>query len=971
MPSNLQGIEITDSDTSVYNYEIYKSGDNRARGVNIVPKEWEIGDPQIYWREPLYPFDGGLKQDRLPRVARLSNEHTRSRTYAKANIDASNDGLLIPPPLTTTKSLTAVATASVTFDSLQFFLCGRYMYTVDRSETVSVDKDFGSGKAGVSMAVFNNELIVAMGESEKIWKRDTSATWTQASDNTFAIALGVVGNKLWRAESTNKMSNCITTPLTLANWTPASPNQYAVGDTTYNVHTIIDYGGVPWAIKDDGAYAPDTNSQFFNQAPQMASWPHTENGKGAFVAQGYLWVPTVIGLLRISPGEALIRGPEKSNRPDFRFWVRGGVEWGDSIYLLVTDETQVSESFICKVDKDRYGLTEGQEYIYHEWCRLGSTDKGYTIGINAWPSGSRNTVTHDAGTMADLAGVGTITWGTTANATTSNNSYATAAAGISHYLRASNFGFSLDAASTILGILVSVERKTSTSTTNSAKNPANSIALSGIGNINWTAGSSGANVYGSITGTLGVSNVTGYLVFTNFSFALPSDATIVGITLSLYNSATFGSASGPVTDNIVKLYVGSQIVGDNKASATSRAADTTITYGSSTDTWGTTLTASQVNDTAFGFVYSMNIRNDWAIVVGETDGQACTMTIYYTTAGSIDNVVQLVNASATIVGDNKASASSWPTSDAVTTYGGSSDTWNASLTVTDINDTDFGFVLSVTTPTAITSSVDYVSVSVTYEDAIVTVSPTLFVGNGLDIQLIQLGFGAGRNIDDPNYRFGTSMEIETGLIQPAQNVTLVSGIIGVSLVGQIRSEDSFTLQYALGSASSYTNLLTTQEGSGTAAITGSDIYEQFTRYASPNTTGPYFKFKLTGTLAAGAGTDRSEIRALWAFGYTRPKVIDLIKAPIYCDRLAMHNGIPQGSTGGDTLRRFRAWKRDQTVFTLRFPDYEESRTVRARVFEVEGEEIISEKDSDGNSREVLVATVVFMRDDFAGAYGNA
>ena len=153
------------------------------------------------------------------------------------------------------------------------------MITVDRSGVTTVDKDFGSGNAGVTMAVFNNQLIVGMGESVKIWQRDTSAVWTQATDSTFAIALGVVGNKLWRAESINKLSNCITAPQTLASWTPASPNQYAVGDTTYGVHTIIDYGGVPWVLKDDGAYAPDTNSQFFNQAPQMANWPHSDNGK--------------------------------------------------------------------------------------------------------------------------------------------------------------------------------------------------------------------------------------------------------------------------------------------------------------------------------------------------------------------------------------------------------------------------------------------------------------------------------------------------------------------------------------------------------------------------------------------------------------------------------------------------------------------------------------------------------------------
>src|SRR5690242_4560922 len=171
------------------------------------------------------------------------------------------------------------------------------------------------------------------------------------------------------------------------------------------------------------------------------------------------------------------------------------------------------------------------------------------------------------------------------------------------------------------------------------------------------------------------------------------------------------------------------------------------------------------------------------------------------------------------------------------------------------------------------------------------------------------------------------MEIETGLIQPAQNLTLVSGIIGVSLVGKVRSTDSITLQYALGATESFTDLLDTQEGGGAAPIVGDGSYNQFTRYAAPNITGPYFKLKLTGTLDNGAGTDRCEIRTMWAYGYTRPKVTDLIKIPIYCDRMMMHNGITQGRTGGENLRMFRAWKRDQTVLTIRFADYEEVRTI--------------------------------------------
>src|SRR5689334_25383469 len=112
MPANLQDLEITDNGTP-YNFEIFKRGDNQQRGVSYSTKEWEIGDPQLYWREPLFPFDGGLRQDRLPQSTNLTLEPGSSRTYAKANIDASNEGLLVPPPLTDALELTQIATKCI------------------------------------------------------------------------------------------------------------------------------------------------------------------------------------------------------------------------------------------------------------------------------------------------------------------------------------------------------------------------------------------------------------------------------------------------------------------------------------------------------------------------------------------------------------------------------------------------------------------------------------------------------------------------------------------------------------------------------------------------------------------------------------------------------------------------------------------------------------------------------------------
>ena len=348
-----------------------------GRGYTTETRPWQPGDLRARWRIPCHPWDEGLFVDRL-----RPNPHS----YAKANADSTNAGMLLHPPKLNSVTMTNGNAPSkfVAFNSLIFVVGGRYMYYFNPADnTVTEDKDFGSGKAAVDACVFNNELIVAMGETEKIYKRTTSGTWTQATDATYAIALGVVGPRLWRAESTNKLSSATTTPLTLANWTPASPNQYTVGDSTYAVHTIIDFGGIPWALKGDGAYAPDTQTFFKNQAPQLARYPHSNNAKGAFVAQASLWIPSASGLLRIRPGSSKIRGPEITFRPSYRFWVRGGVEWGDYIYLLVNDEAASGNTAILKMEVNKGGYG-GREYLFHEWCQLdGTTATGRAITITS------------------------------------------------------------------------------------------------------------------------------------------------------------------------------------------------------------------------------------------------------------------------------------------------------------------------------------------------------------------------------------------------------------------------------------------------------------------------------------------------------------------------------------------------------------------------------------------------------------
>jgi len=83
-----------------------------------------------------------------------------------------------------------------------------------------------------------------------------------------------------------------------------------------------------------------------------------------------------------------------------------------------------------------------------------------------------------------------------------------------------------------------------------------------------------------------------------------------------------------------------------------------------------------------------------------------------------DNRVQLATGTtfADLVGDNKADLpTDWPTASAVATYGGAADTWNAGLTVAQVNAAGFAVFLSAQADAANTDiQVDFIRVTITY-----------------------------------------------------------------------------------------------------------------------------------------------------------------------------------------------------------------------------------------------------------------
>jgi len=93
--------------------------------------------------------------------------------------------------------------------------------------------------------------------------------------------------------------------------------------------------------------------------------------------------------------------------------------------------------------------------------------------------------------------------------------------------------------------------------------------------------------------------------------------------------------------------------------------------------------------TNFGFTIPATATIDGVTVSIEKSGTRTTFfgfPIRYIN----DNSIQLTIDGTTPIGDNKASATAWPSSDTPTQYGGATDAWNASLTPTDVNSSNFG-----------------------------------------------------------------------------------------------------------------------------------------------------------------------------------------------------------------------------------------------------------------------------------------
>lgn len=125
------------------------------------------------------------------------------------------------------------------------------------------------------------------------------------------------------------------------------------------------------------------------------------------------------------------------------------------------------------------------------------------------------------------------------------------------------------------------------------------------------------------TGQSGTGIPSDYLSITGFGFAIPVDATILGVVVEVEKANELPTG---VIDGGVRLVVGGAIGATNRGLTSCwPEVDTYVSHGSTTDLWGETLTPAVVNAANFGFAIS--VLYDGIMCRGYVNH--VQMTVYY------------------------------------------------------------------------------------------------------------------------------------------------------------------------------------------------------------------------------------------------------------------------------------------------------------------------------------------------------
>lgn len=347
-----------------------------------------------------------------------------------------------------------------------YFGRGRYVkkYSPDATPgstwAVLETKDLGaSNVVGGRPAAFKGKgywpLRIGAGGTATTWEEVTpggSDSWATGPAGEEATCFRVWKEELVRGNG-NVIAKCSVTPTTGGNWGA----EYTVGDSGSSLTDMVIYSRLLMIGKQDGLFSFDETLNVASAIPDLAGIADDNNFLGMEVIQGYLYAPHKMGLIQYSGDTWQFVGAEAEGGLDAdlsRGWGRvvSLAPAGKQVFMTVNDYRN-TRGAVISLNPALGRPTQSVTPHMHQSVVDATFESCIVLSSASEPS-----TVKEPSTIADDSAVGTITWGSTANAASSNDNYATAAVGTSHYLKVTNFGFNLPATATVTGVTVYIER---------------------------------------------------------------------------------------------------------------------------------------------------------------------------------------------------------------------------------------------------------------------------------------------------------------------------------------------------------------------------------------------------------------------------------------------------------------------------------------------------------------------------------
>jgi hypothetical protein len=622
-----------------------------------------------------------------------------------------------------------------------------------------------SGATGSASAAPMTSTDSTTGGAHAIAHNTTTAgvndTWTQGpATREFRCFRRFTSNKMYAADQ-NLIYAVSDDPMVSGDWAPADGSGYEVGDSDSPITDLVIYSNFLGVCKTDGFWTFEEDLTTLNRLPDLELAPDPRNGVGAEYSNAYVLIPNKAGFIRWRPGAYRFVGPEMEGALEgelSRGWgrVSGIATYGPTAYYGVTNALDQSAA-LASLQPPRRERGPVVPHVHHE--ESPASYEGLTlVQVAAQPVEALTPTT-----FSDDSAVGTIAWGNTGAASVNDGTDATAAAGISHYLKALNPGPSLPAGATVTGIKVAIDK--ATSNTSGVTPPAfRSDSLQNFSGKNWdvtppsAAAATDALLAYVITadenaipsevpngwellsvGGGGFTQEHGHRLYGKAAGTIPTDwrwrfssAKSGSVYIAAFTGgdqvtpwATGSDGGEKDIGGIVNAVLPASDCPENSCLhiiLTSGAFDTGFTV--TPPSGYTEHEDADLSGVAGGHIHVCSDNQNDGTVAAKTMVSSLVWGISVVTLGVflrperdvVDSVVRLVKAG-TVVGDNKAATTAadyWPFSDEVKEYGGSSDLWGTTWTPAEVEAATFGVVISADTGTNWTARVDHIEMTVYY-----------------------------------------------------------------------------------------------------------------------------------------------------------------------------------------------------------------------------------------------------------------